>query len=173
MIGGILHQQLVPIEEIMPYAPYMSYPAGLKDSDKAIFRYALNSSSFPNLIIVEPIYDNEGNSIAPGYYGLVLSDDRQFLILAQGDKAIASFPVFKFEEDRIALEKLKDKKYLKEQAKKAKAQAKVDAKRAKRGVPPEEKEVYMNATMDYHKDGDYYLIKYERDRIRAWGAIKR
>jgi len=30
----------------------------------------------------------------------------------------------------------------------------------------------MEATIDYIKDGGYYLIKYEKGFIRAWGAIK-
>ena len=30
----------------------------------------------------------------------------------------------------------------------------------------------MEAHIDYIKDGGYYLIRYEKDYLRAWGAIK-
>lgn len=173
MIDGVFTQDIKPLDEYMPYAPYPMYPSGLKDSDKAIFRYAHSSSNHPNLIIVDPIYDQLKNVIMPGYYELVLSDDRIFLLLLQSDKIIAIIPVFKYEEDKKAVEKLHDKKYLKEQAKEQKKQAKIDAKRAKQGIPPEEKLPYMKASIEYDKDGGYYLVKYERDRIRAWGAIKK
>ena len=29
------------------------------------------------------------------------------------------------------------------------------------------------ADIQYNPQGDYYLIKYERDTIRAWGAINK
>lgn len=173
MLEGIFTQKLVPIEEYMPYAPYPTYPSGLKDSDNAIYRYAHETSKYPVLILVDALWDSEGNMIPPGYYTLVLSDDRDMFVIAQGEKVLATFPVFKYEEDKVKVEQLRDKKYQKEQKKQAKQQAKIDAKRAKEGIPPEEKEIYMKAGIEYQKDGDYYLIKYERDRIRAWGAIKR
>lgn len=170
--NGVFSQNIKSVDEVMPYPPYPSYPSGIMDKDKTIYRYAPKSSDFPNLIIVDPLYDDEGNVISPGYYSLILSEERDFLILAQSEKPIAKIPVFRLEEDKRAVEKLRDKKYQKKLAKEAKKQAKLDLKRAKSGVPSEEKSVYMNATIEYKKDGAYYLIKYERDRIRAWGAIK-
>ena len=173
MISGVFSQDIQSPDQYMPYPPYPMYPSGLKDSDNAIFRYAHNASDSPNILITDPIYDEQRNVIVPGYYELVLSDDRQFLILAQSDKIYAVIPVFKFEEDKEAVAKLRDKKYQKQLAKEQKKQAKLDAKRAKRGIPPEEKTVYMKASIEYDKQGGYYLIKYERDRIRAFGAIKK
>lgn len=171
-MSGVLHQQVESLDTVMPYGPYPTYPSGLEESGKAIFRYAHQSSEHPNLTIVNPIYDMDRNVIMPGYYELVLSDDRQFLVFAQTGKIIAVIPVFKFEEDQEEVAKLYDKKYLKQQAKEQKQQAKINAKRAKTGLPPEEKEVFMKASIEYNKEGRYYLIKYERGRIRAWGAIK-
>ena len=40
-------------------------------------------------------------------------------------------------------------------------------------MPPDEPKVYMDATIEYNPNGDYYLIKYERGTIKAWGAIKK
>lgn len=173
MLEGIFTQKLVPIEEYMPYAPYPMYPSGLKDSDNAVFRYSRPSSDYPVLILPDAIFDSENNMIPPGYYSLILSDERNFLVITQGDKIVATMPVFKVEEDKLEFEKLRDKKYQKQKAKEEKRQAKIDAKQAKSGIPPTEKEVYMKADVEFHKDGDYYLIKYERDKVRAWGAIKR
>lgn len=173
MLEGIFTQKLVPIEEYMPYAPYPMYPSGLKDSDNSIYRFALPTSAYPVLLIVDALFDSENNMILPGYYTLALSADRTNLILVQGEKMIATLPVFKLEEDKEELKKLQDPKYQKQLAKEEKKQSKIDAKQAKNGIAPTEKEIYMKADIEYHKDGDYYLIKYERDRIRAWGAIKR
>lgn len=171
-MSGIIHQQMESLDAIMPYGPYPTYPSGILDEGKSIYRYAHQTSRHPNLIIPSAIYDDQRNVIVPGYYELVLSDDRQFLILVQSDNIIAVIPVFKLEEDKQEVEKLRDKKYLKKQAKEQKKQDKIDAKRAKVGMPPEEKDIYMRATIEYVKKEQYYLIKYERDRIRAWGAIK-
>ena len=37
---------------------------------------------------------------------------------------------------------------------------------------PKKDYVHMEAHIDYIKEGKYYLIRYERGVIRAWGAIK-
>lgn len=169
--NGITSQKRESVDELMPYPPYPTYSSGVKDSDNAIYRYAHKTSDYPNLMLIEPLYDNEGNVILPGYYSLVLSDDRSILYLVQGEKIYADIPVFKVEEDKKAVEKLRDKKYQKKLAKQAKKEAKSDAKRAKQGIPPQEKTVHMDAGIEYQTEGKYYLIKYERDRIRAWGAI--
>lgn len=169
---GFIHQQNDSLDAIMPYGPYPLCPSGLEDKGNAIYRYAHETSAHPILIIIDPIYDSERNAIAPGYYELVLSDDRQFLVFAQSGKIIAVIPVFKFEEDKEDVAKLYDKKYQKQLAKKQKEQAKIDAKRAKQGMPPQEQEVFMRASIEYNQKERYYLLKYERGRIRAWGAIK-
>jgi len=60
------------------------------------------------------------------------------------------------------------RKFNKEQKKKAK-----ETKKAiKQGKIPEAPQEYNNATIEYDNEGEYYLIKYERGNIRAWGAIK-
>lgn len=172
MIDGIFTQDVQSIDAMMPYPPYPTYPSGLSDKDNSIFRYAQKSSDSPNLTIVDPIYGEDGNVILPGYYSLVLSDDRNFLILAQSEKIIAVIPVFKLEEDKVQIQREHDKKYQKKLKKQQKAQAKIDKKRAKSGLGPEVKEVYMKAEIEWDQIGSYYLIKYEREKIRAWGAIR-
>ena len=53
--------------------------------------------------------------------------------------------------------------------------AKTNKKREKKGMPPISKEddIYQEAGIEYiHDLGGYYLIKYERGDVRAWGAVK-
>ena len=39
-------------------------------------------------------------------------------------------------------------------------------------MPPDVKEIYMKASFEYIKEGDYYLIRYENGTLKAWGVIK-
>lgn len=151
-----------------------AYSAGIDERDKGYVKYAHPSSKSPILSIVNPIADDDRNIIMPGYYELVLSADRQMLVLAQAGTVIATIPVFKLEEDKTQ-ETLAQPMDNKSQKKADKAQLNKEKKRKKlvqEGKISDEPEIYMNATIDYDKEGDYYLIKYERQSIRAWGAIK-
>ena len=69
--------------------------------------------------------------------------------------------------------RLNNKKYKKQLKKEAREKKETNEKRAKVGMPPVEDFVYKEATIEYDKDGDYYLIKYQRGTIKAWGAIKK
>ena len=110
----------------------------------------------------------------PQYQNLIkIPQSRDFLILIQSKKAMAIIPVFKVEEDATEPERLNDKKYKKQLKKEAKERKKVNAARTKAGMPPDEEKVHMEASIEYNPKGDYYLIKYERGTIRAWGAIKK
>ena len=49
----------------------------------------------------------------------------------------------------------------------------IETKYAKTGATlPNKEYVHLDATIDYIKEGGYYLIRYEKGYIRAWGAIK-
>src|SRR5574344_867648 len=163
------------LDEIMPYPPYPLYRSGVTDGTNSIYRYALKESNYPILIIVDPIFDEEGSVIPSGHYSLALTDERDLLIIYKNDKVIATLTVFKYEEDKTQIEK-KEKTYFKEwkrkraKKKKEKKDAKMNAKRVKQGLPLLSDPIYMEASIEYNKDGKYYLIKYERARIRAWGA---
>ena len=41
------------------------------------------------------------------------------------------------------------------------------------GMPPDEEKIYMHAEIEYVEQGRYYLVKYIRGTIKAWGVIKR
>ena len=40
-------------------------------------------------------------------------------------------------------------------------------------MPPVQDYIHMEASIEYDPDGDFYLIKYQRGTIKAWGAIKK
>lgn len=161
------------VDKLLPPRGPNIYTAGNKDYDKGYVKYAPPSSTNPNLIIADPIVDNNGNAIMPGYYALVLSSDRNNLILAQRDDIVAIIPVFKIEEDKTQeetpppMDNKSLRQYNKEQKKKEKEKRKLKSE----GKLPTEPEIYNNATIEYNPEG-YYLVKYERGKIRAWGALK-
>ena len=92
-------------------------------------------------------------------------------------------PVFKLAENKSELKKYRadltkgEKKQLKKEEREAKHKAKfqeiIDRKYAEsRVTPPPKKYEHMEATIEYVKEGGYYLIKYEKGFIRAWSAVK-
>ncbi len=171
MLEGLYVDQVLMHENIRAYPIMPQETSGVDMGSQMIYRYSLKESDYPTLIIVDPIYDEERNVIPPGYYGLALSDARDFLILIQSKKAYAIIPVFKVEEDATEPSRLNDKKYKKQLKKEARERKEVNEKRAKAGMPPDEEKVHMEASIEYNPKG-FYLIKYERGPVRAWGAIK-
>lgn len=171
---GEINPTVKKIDQLLPPRGANTYNAGIRDGDKGYVRYAHPSSKHPNLMLVNAIYDDDGNVILPGYYELVLSADRTMMTLVQSGQEVAVVPVFKLEEDKSQeqLAQPMDNKSQREFDRKKKKELKKRTKLFKEGkIPSIEPEIYMNATIQ-HEDEGYYLIKYERDKIRAWGAIK-
>ena len=56
--------------------------------------------------------------------------------------------------------------------KEEKARKDTNEKRSKVGMKPDEPEIHMEASIEYVPNGQYYLIKYQRGAIKAWGAFK-
>lgn len=181
MIEGLFTPALRDIDFLAPSAPYPATPSGITVHQKPIYRYSVPSEEQPTLAIVDYIPDHNGNFIKPGHYQLALSNDKEFLYLIESKDLIAVIPVFKIAENKKELRKLyeKDKKLTKEEKaekrkkkNKEKIQSIIDAKYAKTGATPPKEYEHMDATIEYIKDGSYYLIMYEKGFIRAWGAIK-
>ncbi|MBD5402209.1 hypothetical protein HDR58_05350 [bacterium] len=168
------------VDNIMMHSETRAYPvepqitAGLIFGAHSLYRYSLRESSYPTLSIVDELSDGLGNILPPGHYELALSDERDFLILIQSKQAIAIIPVFKVEVDMSQYEQPRDDKALKLQKKKEKEIAQTNKKREKKGMPliSKEDDIYQEASIEYIPSGNYYLIKYEREDVRAWGAIK-
>ncbi len=173
MFEGVFVDNVLMHENIRAYPIMPQETSGVTLGSQAFYRYSLRESDYPTLTIVDPIYDNAGGIIPPGYYELALSDNKDFLILIQSKEAIAILPVFKLEKDANESKRLNNKKYKKQLKKEAKERKEVNEKRAKAGMPPDEEKVYMEASIEYNPKGAYYLVKYERGTIRAWSAIKK
>ena len=182
MIDGIITPALRDIDYLAPAAPYPVVPSGITIYQKPIYRYSIPTDEQPPLLIPDYIPDHNGNFIAPGYYQLALSDDREFLYLIESKELRAIIPVFKIAENQREMHKLysskkeltkQEKKELSKKKRKDKIQKIIDKKYGETGATPPQEYEHMEATIEYIKEGGYYLIMYEKGYIRAWGAIKR
>ncbi len=174
MLEGMFVENILMHSETRAYPQYPTITSGVTTGSQSLYRYSLRESSYPTLSIVDTISDGQGNYIYPGHYELALSDEMDFLILIQSKQPIAVMPVFKVEVETSEKSQIMDDKALKQKKKREKEIAKTNKKRAKTGQPPvnEDEDIYQEASMEYDKNGRYYLIKYERRDIKAWSAIK-
>lgn len=172
MLEGVFAENVLTHPNVRPYPQQPQETSGYYVGTQAIFRYSLKDSDYPTLIITDPLFDNAGGVIKPGYYELALSDMRDFLILMQSKNPMAVIPVIKIEEDATETARLNNKKVKKELKKEQKTRKDTNEKRAKVGMKPDEPEIHMEASIEYVPTGQYYLIKYQRGTIKAWGAFK-
>lgn len=172
MLEGMFVEKVLTQEYIRPYPQEPQETSGYFVGSQAIYRYSLKSSDYPTLIIPDPLYDNDGGIIKPGFYELALTDSRDFLILLESKNPRAIIPVIKIEEDASEENRLNNKTVKKQLKKEAKEREKTNKKRAKTGMPPDEPQIYSEASIEYNPKEDYYLIKYQRGTIKAWGAFK-
>ncbi len=174
MLEGAFVDNIMMHSETRAYPVEPQYTAGLTDGTQSFYKYSLRESSYPTLTLVDEIANENGVIIPPGHYELALSDEKDFLILIQSKKAIAIIPVFKVEIDMSQYEVVRDKKSLKKEKKEKREIEKTNQKRARTGLPPvnEEQDIYQEASVEYIPSGSYYLIRYERGDVKAWGAVK-
>lgn len=172
MLEGVFAENVLTHPNVRPYPQQPQETSGYYVGTQAIYRYSLKDSAYPTLIITDPLFDNAGGVITSGYYELALSDMRDFLILIQSKNPVAVIPVIKIEEDVTEAARLNNKKVKKELKKEEKARKDTNEKRSKVGMKPDEPEIHMEASIEYVPTGQYYLIKYQRGAIKAWGAFK-
>ncbi len=181
MIDGIITPKIRDIDYLAPSAPYPAIPSGLTVHQSTLYRYSIPTDEQPTLTILDYIPDYNGNFIKPGHYELALSDDREFLYLIESHDLVAVIPVFKLAENKKELDKYykstreltgDEKAELRKKKRKEKFQKIIDAKYAKTGATPPKEYEHMEASIEYVKEGGYYLIMYEKGFLRAWGAIK-
>lgn len=170
MLEGIYVENVLTHPNIRPYPIEPQETSGYFVGSEAIYKYSLKDSDYPTIIIPEPLYDNDGGVIKPGYYELALSDSREFLILMESKNPRAIIPVIKIEEDDTEPARLNNKTVKKELKKEQKERGKTNKKRAKAGMSPDEPQIFTEAEIE--NQGDYYLIKYRRGTIKAWGAFR-
>lgn len=172
MFEAYFVEKVLTHEYIRPYPQQPEETSGYFVGSQSIYKYSLKDSDYPTVIIPDPLYDNAGNVIRPGYYELALSDSREFLILLESKNPIAVIPVIKIEEDSTEPARLNNKTVKKELKREKKARENTNKKRAKVGMSPDEPKIYMEAELEYNPKGQYYLIKYQRGIVKAWGAFK-
>ena len=173
MLEGTFTENVFLHPTIRPYPQAPQETSGVTLGSQAIYRYALKESDDPTLILPDYLFDAGMDAIPPGYYELALSDEWDFLILLQSKRPIAVIPVIKVEEDLSERKRLEDPKVKKQLKKEKKEREKTNKLRAKAGMPPDEEKIYMHAEIEYVEQGRYYLVKYIRGTIKAWGVIKR
>ncbi len=175
MLEGVYVDNIMLHSETRVYPTEPQITAGLIVGSQSFYKYSLRESTYPTLSIVDEISDAQGNTIPAGHYELALSDERDFLILIQSRKAIAIIPVFKVDVDMSQYSVVRDNKSLRKQKKEDKEIAKTNRKRERKGLPlidKDEDDIYQEASIEYIPNGGYYLIRYERGDVKAWGAIK-
>lgn len=175
MLEGVYVDNIMLHSETRVYPTEPQITAGLIVGSQSFYKYSLRESTYPTLSIVDEISDAQGNTIPAGHYELALSDERDFLILIQSRKAIAIIPVFKVDVDMSQYSVVRDNKSLRKQKKEDKEIAKTNCKRERKGLPlidKDEDDIYQEASIEYIPNGGYYLIRYERGDVKAWGAIK-
>lgn len=176
MLEGAFFDNVMMHSETRPYPQSPQETAGVVLGSESIYRYGLRESTYPTLSIVDEITDGKGHFIPPGHYELALTDNMEFLILIQSKTAVAVIPVIHVEVEISEEKQVRDNKALKKQLKEDKKIEKTNKKREKTGLPPvnNDHDIYQEASIEYVQDekGGYYLIRYERGDIKAWGAVK-
>lgn len=174
ILEGMYFQNEIMHSETRVYPQFPTITSGLVEGTDAVYRYGLRESSYPDLVIVDELTDGKGSFIPAGHYELALSDDRQFLLLLEAKELRAIIPVFKVEVSMNETSQVHDRKSLKAKQKKDKEILKTNRKRERKGMPPvnEEEQIYQEASIEYNKDGKYFLIRYERGDVKAWAAVK-
>ncbi len=174
ILEGMYFQNEIMHSETRVYPQFPTITSGLVEGTDAVYRYGLRESSYPDLVIVDELTDGKGSFIPAGHYELALSDDRQFLLLLEAKELRAIIPVFKVEVSMNETPQVHDWKSLRAKRKKDKEILKTNRKRERKGMPPvnEEEQIYQEASIEYNKDGKYFLIRYERGDVKAWAAVK-
>ncbi len=72
MLEGIFAENVLNHPNVRPYPQQPQETSGYYVGTQAIFRYSLKNSDYPTLIIPDPLFDNAGGMIKPGYYELAL-----------------------------------------------------------------------------------------------------
>lgn len=170
----ITFEKMKTMDKTLEQRGVNQYPSGLAPSENPVAIYGPPSSDNPTLIIANPIYDYYGDVITPGYYELELSYDKTIFKLTQKQNLIATFPVIKYQDNRSPedLKQTMDSKSLKKQEKMKKKAAKKKKHDLEAGKYAFDPETYTNASMTFDEKKGYYLVKYERGKIEAWGALK-
>ena len=139
-----------------------------------------------SIIDEEPLFNEElsllSKKIASYYFAPLISVYQSMLPPSLKPKSSSlSKPKIAYESFYVPLSSCEEglsakQKELLRLINKEKEIAKTNKKREKTGLPPinNDHDIYQEASIEYKTDsnGGYYLIRYERGDVKAWGAIK-
>lgn len=147
------------------------YKSGLIDDEKSIYTHGYTGSKHPTLALPYNLTDNEGNSIPAGFYEIVLSENKKFLLFIESNKLKAKIPVFKLIENKT----IEDKELEPENIKKVN---KKDAKRKAKAKPVRKPSNYFElrermliSAKIVDTKHPYYIVEYSDASNKAYAYI--
>lgn len=151
-------------DEIIPYA---KYPSGVKEDESPLYRYAYPDIENPVVRTPFTICNDCGDCIAPGFYEVVITGDRKFLLLMQSKKIAARVPVADFTEKEVKQEPSPVQKT--DKKKNTQDKKKKNEKREKE-IAEMKKQARLKATLTDSQKG-YFILYYSTEAIKAVGFI--
>lgn len=151
------------------------YSSGIVPQEKPIYVYAYPSSGFPVVIFPQKLFDESGNSISDGYYSVILSEDKKFLLLVQSSVLKAKVPVAKFVEVKLTPEEAAEESEIKDRIEVATFKKKwKKLKQAEKDLKDfnTRQQAKMSAELLDSGQG-YYVLKYLKQNQKAWGIISK
>lgn len=155
------------------YFENKSYPSGLEAAKNPIYTYSYPDSQYPIITFPKAIFDGEGDSISDGYYAVILSEDKKFLLLAQSGVLKAKVPIVKYTEVKPTPEEASEEADIKDRLEKAKLKKKWKKyKQAEKDLNDYHIRQQAKMSADIFDSGQgYYILKYSRNNQKAWGII--
>lgn len=152
----------VKIHNMDALLPHLSCPSGTYTEQSTLYTHGYENSKYPVLALAEPIFDNASNSISDGYYVVILSQDKKFLLLFQSSYLKAKIPVFKYEHSTFTQEEKDEEKSIQDDidyyTQKGKYKKLAEAKDQMRKFKlRQEAKTYADI---YDSKQGYYILKY-------------
>lgn len=157
------------------YFENKSYPSGLEPAKNPIYTYGYQDSDYPVITLPKAIFDGEGDSISDGYYAVILSEDKKFLLLAQSGILKAKVAVAKYIESKPTQEEAAELDDIKARLENAKLKKKWKKyKQAEKDLNDYNTRQQAKMSADIFDSGQgYYILKYYKQNERAWGIISK
>lgn len=157
------------------YFENKSCPSGVMVEQKTIYTFAYPSSEYPVAIFPQELFDDSGNSISDGYYSVMLSEDKKFLLLVQSNILKAKVPVVKYVESQLTPEEAAEEAAIKAKIDKATFKKKwKKLKEAEKELKDYNTRKKAKMSADIFDSGQgYYILKYWKQNQKAWGIISK
>ena len=149
------------------YVPREIYYSGEKDETKLIDKYS-KGKELPVLVLEDDIINPEGYGLRKGFYNVIPDEYKDFLLIYQMGQLKAKVPVLKMNVLPTTQKQEKPKKMSQRAYKR-----KLEKERRKyfKGINPNEYE-YNCVEIEYIKEKNAYVIRYQSDNLELIGIIK-